>query len=705
MSANPFLTQSALPYQLPPFAEIRESHYAAAFSLGMEQQAAQLAAITAETAPASYDNTVLALERSGEVLRRVTAAFNNQASSDTTPTVQDLQAEFEPRLTAHRDAILLNPTLFGRVHAVREAMQQAAQEAAPTTHEHGAMTADQDARGDRPTAEATRLVDRYYTDFVRAGALLGTAAQGRLRELNTELARLTSAFERNLLADTRERAVVFDNADELEGLSHDALSAAHANASARGLRGKYLLSLQLPTNQLPLASLARRTTRERLYNASISRGTTVNRSLVVQIARLRAERAALLGYPSHAAYVVAEQTARSVENVESLLHRLVEPAMANARSEAEALQEAFTADGHDTADFAPWDWQYYAEKVRKARFDVDAADLRPYFSLERVLRDGVFFAAQQLYGLRFEEREDLVAYHDDARVFEVFEQDGRPLGLFIADCYARESKRGGAWMNYLVKPCGLFDTKPVVVNNLNLAKPAAGEPTLLAFDEVRTLFHEFGHALHGLFMDVHTPRLADVPNDFVEYPSQVNEMWMARPEVLANYAKHHRTGEPIPATLVSRMQEAARFGQGFKTVEYLGAALLDWAWHTITPGTDPGDALEFEANALNEAGIAFPWIPPRYRSTYFAHVFYLGYDAGYYSYIWSEILDADTVDWFTQNGGLRRENGERFRRVLLSRGESVDPMEAFRQLRGRDPLTGPLLERRGLAAARPLDQP
>ena len=730
---NPFFTESPLPYQLPPFASIRESDYAPALSRGMAEQLAEISAITGASEAPSYANTVLPLERSGALLRRVQRVFRNQAAADTTPGVQALQAEFGPRLAEHDDAIHLDAALFARVRAVREGFgdvdggeewkgdkggerggEQGGGGGERAGEQRGEGVGASDERGGEQSgveqaseggggefgpvddsATAARLVERYYVDFVRAGALLDSAAQARLRELNGELARLATQFERNLFEDTRARAVVLESAAELEGLSEDAISAAAANAAAHGVSG-YLLSLQLPSNQQLLAALARRSVRQRLYEASVGRGEVLNRTLVARVAQLRAERAALLGYPSHAAYVVAEQTAGSVEAVEGLLRQLVGPAVANARREAEALRAAFVADGFAAEEFAPWDWQYYAERVRKADFDVDAADLRPYFELDGVLRDGVFFAAQQIYGLRFEERTDLVAYHKDARVFEVFEEDGSPLGLFIGDFYARESKRGGAWMNALVPRSGLFGTKPVIVNNLNLAKPAEGEPTLLTFDEVRTLFHEFGHTLHGLFVDVYAPRFGEVPTDFVEYPSQVNEMWMTWPEVLGNYARHYRTGEPLPAELVTRMEAAARFGQGFKTVEYLGAALLDWAWHTIPAGVDPGDALEFEARALREAGIAFPEIPPRYRSTYFAHAFQFGYAAGYYSYIWSEVLDAETVDWFKENGGMLRENGERFRRVLLARGSSVDPTQAFRELRGRAARIDGLLRRRGL---------
>jgi peptidyl-dipeptidase Dcp len=676
MSVNPFFTASTLPYQLPPFAEIREEHYAPAIERGMALQLDEIAAIADDPEPPSFSNTLLALERSGDLLQRVLRVFQNQNASDTTPGVQELQAAFSPRLAAHEDAIRLDAALFARIKAVY------------------------DARSKLSDPVSVRLVERYYDDFVRAGALLGAPEQERLKEVNTQLAKLAAQFERNLFEDTRARGVLLDSASELEGLSADAVSAAAANAAERGFEGKYLLSLQLPSNQPLLASLARRSVRERLYAASVGRGEESNRELVVEMARLRAERAALLGYESHAAYEVSDQTAKTVEAVEAMLGQLVQPAMANARRESELLRAAFEDDGHEAGSFAAWDWQYYAERVRRKEYEVDAAAVRPYFELERVLRDGVFYAAGKVYGLRFEAREDLVGYHPDVRIWEVFEEDGEALGLFVGDFYARASKRGGAWMDSLVPQSGLLDRKPVVVNNLNIAKPAGGEPALLTSDEVRTLFHEFGHALHGLFSEVYAPRLAGtrVPRDFVEYPSQVNEMWAVWPEVLANYAKHFATGEPIPADLVRKLEASQRFGQGFKTVEYLGATLLDWAWHTIPAGAEPGDPLAFEERVLRDAGIAFAEIPPRYRTTYFAHAWEFGYAAGYYSYIWSEVLDAETVEWFKENGGMTRANGERFRRGLLSKGDSVDPLEAFRAVRGRDAEIGALLERRGLAA-------
>jgi peptidyl-dipeptidase Dcp len=547
-------------------------------------------------------------------------------------------------------------------------------------------------------AEQSRLLERYHSRFTRAGAELDPAAATRLRELNEQLAADSAEFIRNVQTATGAAALVVDTADELDGLSEAALAAARENAERLGHAGKFALSLKNFSNQPDLAFLRNREVRRRLLETSLERGFDSNGPLAVRMAVLRAERAALLGHPHHAAYSVEDQTARTAEAVEERFALLVPPAVANAAREAEALTAALRADLGEDAELAAWDWKYYAEKVRQAQYAVDAEQLRPYFELDRVLHDGVFHAAGQVYGLSFSERTDLTPYHPEARVFEVADADGETLGLFLADFHARPSKRGGAWMNALVGQSKLLGTKPVVVNNLNIAKPAPGEPVLLSFDEVRTMFHEFGHALHGLFSDVTYPFFAGtaVPRDFVEFPSQVNEMWMVWPEVLANYARHHITGEQLPAELVERMLEAERFGEGFRTVEYLGAAVLDWAWHRLPAGTEPGDAAEFEAAALREAGLALEVIPPRYRTGYFSHIFANGYSAGYYSYIWSEVLDADTVDWFTENGGMRRENGEAFRSSLLSRGGSTDPLEAFAAFRGRAAEIGPLLRRRGL---------
>ncbi|GGO22116.1 M3 family metallopeptidase [Microbispora bryophytorum] len=660
-AANPFLSPSTLPYGLPPFQEIREEHYAPAFEQGMAEQIAEVEAITGNPEPATFENTVEALERSGALLERVSAVFFNQASSDTTPGVQEIQKDVTPRLAKHADAIHLDAELFARIQAVE--------------------AADEEQRW---------LLKRYLTDFTRAGATLGPQDQARLREINERLSALGTAFQQNLLADTNERAVVVEDVAELDGLSQDAIQGLADQARERGLDGRYLITLVLPTGQPTLAELTNRSLRERIHRASAGRGAA-NAELIKEIAVLRRERARLLGYENHAEYVLADQTAGTTRAVTEMLDRLVPPAVANARKEQADLEEIA---GHP---IQPWDWAFYSEKVRKARYDIDSRRMRPYFELNTVLEKGVFNAASRLYGVTFHERPDLYGYHPEVRVFEVRDEDGSPLGLFLGDFHARASKRGGAWMNSLVKQSGLEGTRPVVVNNLNIVK---GEPTLMTFDEVNTMFHEFGHALHGLFSDVRHPRFSgtSVPRDFVEYPSQVNEMWATHPEILAEYARHHETGEPMPQDLVDRMLETQKFNQGFATLEYLAATLLDWAWHTAYDGDgDAGeDVEEFERRALREAGVDLPTVPPRYRSTYFAHIWASGYSAGYYSYIWSEVLDADTVEWFNENGGLRRENGDTFRRALLSRGGSVDSMTAFRDFRGRDPEITPLLDRRGL---------
>ncbi|WP_033212716.1 M3 family metallopeptidase [Kitasatospora phosalacinea] len=673
MSDNPFFSPSPLVYELPPFAEIREEHYRPAFERGMADQLAEAAAIAADPEPPTFDNTVVALERSGAVLRRVAAVFFNQDSSDTTPGVQALDAEISPLLAAHADAIHLDAALFARLDALHEAR-------------HG-LGLD---------AESLRLLERRHTAFVRAGARLDAEGQRRLREINAELAADSAAFRKNTHDASLAGAVAVDSAAALDGLSDAAIAAAAENARALGQDGRWVLSLKNFSNQSELAALTDRDLRRRLLTSSLRRGLDTNGPLAAKMAALRAERAALLGHPTHASYVVADETAGTVEAVSAMLGRLVAPAVANAEREAADLAAAAAADG--IGELAAHDWAFYAEKVRAERYEVDTAALRPYFELERVLRDGVFFAANLAYGLSFTERPDLTAYHPDARVFEVFDADGSALGLFIGDFHARESKRGGAWMNELVPQSRLLGTRPVVVNNLNIARPAPGEAALLSWDEVRTLFHEFGHALHGLFSDVEYPSFAgtEVPRDFVEFPSQVNEMWMTRPEVLANYARHHVTGEPLDAAVVERMLAAENYGQGFRTVEYLAAALLDWAWHTLRPGEVVRDAEEFEARALAEAGVAVAAVPPRYRTGYFNHVFSNGYSAGYYAYIWSEVLDAQTVEWFGSNGLGVRESGRLFRERLLSRGGSRDALECVRDVLGRGPEIGPLLARRGL---------
>ena len=676
-TTNPLIAPSPLPYHLPPFADISDEHYEPAFEAGMRAHLDEIRAITSNPDEPTFENTMIPLERAGQILHRVATVFFNKSSSDSNEATNALEEEIAPRLAAHDDAIMLDAALYARVRAV-------------------AQTSD--ALDD----ESRYLVERYLAEFEHAGANLDDDGKERLRAFNQTLSTLTTRFEKNLLADTNDLAVLVTDVEELDGLSDGEIASLAAAARDRGIDDAYLITLVLPTGHPVLASLTSRTLRHRIMEASRARGRRGgpydNRELVLEITRLRAQRARLLGFNSHAEYVTSEQTAKSPEAVSRMLGQLAPPAARNARAEQAALQQI--VDEHEDEPFAieAHDWAFYSERVRQATYDVDTQAMRPYFEAERVLRDGVFFAATKLYGVTFTERHDLMAYHPDARVFEVHNEDGSELGLYILDLYTRDSKRGGAWMNPLVSQSTLLGLPPVVVNNLNVPKPPAGSPTLLSFDEVNTFFHEFGHALHGLFAHVTYPKFSgtNVFRDFVEFPSQVNEMWMLWPEVLENYAVHHRTGEPLPADLVEKIQASSAFDEGHSTSEYLAAALLDQAWHRITADDAIGDVESFEADALADVGLDNPAVPTRYSSTYFAHTFSGGYDAGYYSYIWSEVLDADTVEWFEENGGLTRENGDRFRRLLLGVGGSTDPLEAYRAFRGRDAVIEPLLARRGL---------
>ena len=679
---NPFLAPSTLPYFFPAFDKITVADYAPAFEKGMAEQLAEIAAIASNPEPASFENTLVAMEKSGQVLGRVSSVFFYLAGTDTNPEMQKLQAELAPKLSAHRDSIYLDAALYARVKTIYSA--------------RATLGLD---------AESLRLVERTHTDFVRAGANLGEIDKAKLRGINEQLSSLTTRFQQNNLKETNAAAVVVDTVAELDGLSDNAIAAAAEAAKARGLDGKYVIALINTSGQPPLSSLKNRALRERIYKASINRGTQGgefdNRAIIASIVKLRAERARLLGYATHADYVLEDETAGSSKAVNQRLAQLAPAAVANARKEAKALQKLIDQD-RGGFKLAAWDWDYYTERQRQAKYDFDESQMKPYLELDRVLEDGVFFAANRLYGLSFKRRTDLPTYGPDVRVYEVFNADGTPLALFLADFYARPSKRGGAWMTSFVDQSKLLGLKPVVTNNLNIPKPPAGQPTLLTWDEVNTAFHEFGHALHGMFSDVQYPSFSgtSVPRDFVEYPSQVNEIWADDPQVLANYAKHWQTGAAMPQALVDKVKASSKFNQGFATTEYLGAALLDQAWHQITPEQAPTaeGVLAFEAAALKKAGVDFAPVPPRYRSSYFSHIFAGGYSAGYYAYIWSEVLDADTGEWFKEKGGLRRDNGDWFRAKLLSRGGSADAMQLFREFRGRDADIQPLLERRGLAA-------
>ncbi|HEY2101987.1 MAG TPA: M3 family metallopeptidase [Chthoniobacterales bacterium] len=677
-SDNPLLTESTLPYHMPPFDKIKDEHFLPAIENGMQEQLKEVDAIAANPEKPTFDNTVVALERTGRDLDRAERTFSSLNAADTNPTRQKIETEIAPRLAAHRDEIHLNPKLFARIQE---------------------LYTNRDKLGLDP--ESSYLLERYYKDFVRAGAKLSDADKTRLKAINAELATLQTTFEQNVLKEKNASSIVVERREDLAGLPDNQIKAAAAAAKADGKEGKFVLRLQNTTGQPWLTSLQNRVLRERIMQASLSRnskgGPFDTRDVVIRTAQLRSERAKLLGYPNHATYQLEDQTAGNVPTVNKLLAQLAPPAVANARREAADMQKVVDQE-KGGFQIASWDWDIYSEKVRKARYQFDESELRPYYELNHVILDGVFYAAGKLYGLTFKERHDLPVYQPDVRVFEVYDADGQPLALFLGDYYARPSKRGGAWMNAYVQQSGLFGTKPVVANHLNIPKPPEGEPTLLTHDEVKTAFHEFGHALHGMFSNVKYPRFSgtSVPRDFVEYPSQVNEMWATWPEVLQHYARHYKTGEPMPQALLDKVVAAEKFNQGYKTTEYLSATILDQAWHQLNPSEVPKDAMAFEAEALHKAGVDFPPVPPRYRSPYFSHAFAGGYSAGYYSYLWSEVLDADSVEWIKQHGGLKRENGDRFRQTLLSRGGSADALSLFKNFVGREPYIEPLLKRRGL---------
>ncbi len=679
---NPLLTESTLPYHLPPFDQIKDEHFAPAFAQGMAKDLKENEAIANNPAQPTFENTIVAMERSGQLLSRVQRAFGILTGSLTNPSLQKLEADLSPQLAAHRDAIRLNPALFSRVEALYDA---------------------RDTLG--LDAESQRVLWRYHKDFVRGGAKLSDADKTKLKALNAELAVLQTKFSQNVLKEVRASAVLVDACEELAGLTDQQIAAAATAAKADGHEGKFLIRLQNTTGQPPLDALTNRALRQKIMEASLARGSRGgefdNRAIVARLARLRAERANLLGYPTFAAHQLDEQTAGNVAAVNKLLAQLTPPAVANARREAADMQAIVEAE-KGGFQIAAWDWDFYAEKVRQERYAFDELQLKPYFELRRVLVDGVFFAATKLYGITFKERPDLKGYSPDMLVFEVFNEDGSPLALFLVDYYARPNKRGGAWANAYVPQSGLTGDKPVIANHLNIPKPPAGEPTLLTWDEVKTAFHEFGHALHGIFSNVTYPRFSGtaVPRDFVEFPSQVYEMWRVWPEVLQNYAKHYQTGAPLPQALLDKVLATTKFNQGFATTELVAANAIDQAWHQLKPEDVPGadGVLAFEAATLQRAGADFALVPPRYRSTYFSHSFAGGYSAGYYSYFWSEVLDANTVDWFKTHGGLTRANGDRFRKTLLSRGGSEEAMKLFRDFTGGEPDITPLLKRRGLDA-------
>ncbi|MGH8209510.1 MAG: M3 family metallopeptidase [Steroidobacteraceae bacterium] len=686
MKDNPFAAPSALPFHLPPFKDVHDADYMPAFTAGMTEQLREVKAITGNPVAPTFDNTIVAFERSGALLTRVSKVFFNLSQSNTNPAMEKIEREIAPKLAAHRDAIGLDPALFMRIDALYQRRAE--------------LNLD---------PESLQLLQRHYIRIVRGGAKLKDADKAKLRQMNQQLASLSTQFRLNVLEATADGAVVVDTVQELDGLSPAQISAAADAAKERGLKGKYLLALENTTVQPFLANLTNRALRERIYRSSITRATsgpTDNRAVVAQMVRLRAERAQLLGYPTHAAYVLEDETASTAEAVNRILGGIAPVAVAAAKREAAEIQQLIdqqTSVAH-TATFAlqPWDWDIYSEQIRKTRFLFDQAEVKPYFELDRVLKDGVFYAAHELYGITLKERADLPAYRDDVRVFDVFDANGCPVGLFLADYFARDNKQGGAWMDTFVDPSMLLGDRAVVLNSLNLVKPAKGEPVLLSFAEVITMFHEFGHGLHGLFSHVRYPSLSGmmVPPDFAEYPSQYNEMWAREPVVLAHYAHHYKTGEPMPKALFEKVIAAQKFNEGFKTTSYLAAAMLDQCWHQIGPDQCPpaDKVMEFEANALKQAGMDFEPVPARYHSPYFLHIFKVGYEARFYSYLWSEVLARNTGEWLHTHGGMNRANGDYVRAKILSRGRSEEPKDLFQEFYGKPPEIGPLLEYHGLTA-------
>ncbi|MBN8447211.1 MAG: M3 family metallopeptidase [Gammaproteobacteria bacterium] len=675
--ANPLLTVSPLQYQAPQFDLIKVEHYLPAMEAGIIENAAEIETIANNTEAATFDNTIVALEKSGALLDRATSVFFNMTGTISNPEILKIQATMAPKLAAHGDNISLNPKLFARVKAIY------------------------DARKDlKLDSEALRLVEVTYERFVRAGALLNDEQKTTIRALNEEHSKLANQFGQNLLKITKDIAIVVDDKAQLAGMSEAEIAAAAEGAKARGQDGKYIIELTNTTRQPALAVLENRELRQKVWEASAFRGTTGetdNRPLVARLTQIRAEKAKLLGFDTWADYQLGQSMAQKPQAVLSMLSSMVPAVVANTKLEAAAIQEMIKAQGGDF-ELQPWDWEFYAEKVRKAKYDLDESQVKPYFEFERVLQDGVFYTMNQLFGITMKPRPDLPVYHPDVKAYEVFDADGTSLAIFYADYFAREGKRGGAWMSSFVNQNALLGDKPVVVNVMNIPKGPAGEPTLVSYDNVTTMFHEFGHGLHGIFSKVTYPSLSGtaVSRDFVEFPSTFQEDWAAHPQVLANYAKHYKTGEAIPADLLAKILKSRSFNQGYDTLEYMAAALVDMEWHSLPAGAPLQDVEKFEAGALKKHGVDFAAVPPRYKSTFFSHSIGGGYSAGYYAYMWSEILAADAFAYVQSQGGLKIENGNNYRTNILSVGNTKPPMEAYKAFRGQEPTTDALLIRRGL---------
>ncbi|WP_194756436.1 M3 family metallopeptidase [Aliidiomarina indica] len=679
---NPFFAPSPLQYQAPDFTQIRDEHYAPAFEAGMSQQAAEMQAIANNPEAPSFENTVLAMELSGELLTRVSRVFFAMTSSTSNDEIRNLQAQLAPKLSAHRDDIYLNPALFLRVD-----------------------TLYQDRHNLDLDAESLRLLEVYHDRFIRAGANLSNEQMAQIRALNEEESSLTTQFARNILDASRNAAVIVDSAEELDGFSESQLRAARQRAEELGHEGKYAIAITNTTRQPILTSINNRELRQRVWEASANRGfghdpETDNTGVVSRLAQLRAEKSAILGYESYAHYALEERMIGTPERAYEMLLDMVPAVVAQVEQEQALLEAKIAELGYDH-NLEPWDWAYYAEKVRRSEYDLDESEVRPYFEFNRVLEDGMFYAMTRLYGITFEPRPDLPSYHDDVDVYEVFDKDGESMGIFYADYFARDGKRGGAWMSSFVIQNHLREERPVVFNVMNIPKAPEGEPTLLSYGFVSTMFHEMGHGVHGLFSDVTYPSLAGtaVPRDFVESPSNFHEDFAHDPAIIGNYAKHYETGEPIPEELLERVLNALNFNQGFDTLEYIAAALVDLDWHSIAAGEPLQDVAAFEAAALERHGVNLSAVPPRFRSTYFSHIFAGGYAAGYYSYMWSEMLAADAFAYLMAEGGIDGPVAQKYRDTILSRGGTKEAMELYLDFRGQEYDTRHLLIRRGLLDA------
>jgi peptidyl-dipeptidase Dcp len=673
---NPFYYPSTLPFHAPPFDRIKDSDYQPAIEAGMAEQEREMLAIANNPDEPTFENTYVAMEQTGQLLTRVLETFSAIAGANTNPTIEDVQTREAPKLAAHHDSIYLNPQLYARVKAVYD--------------QRAKLNID---------AEGQRLIQIVYDLFVHAGAGLSDADKEKLKEINKEESTLQDAFSRGLLADTKKAAFTTTDPAALAGLSDAQIAAAAQDAAGRNVQG-YVLPLQNTTQQPVFTELTNRTTRQTIFQNGWTRSEQADgdlRPVVARLAQIRAEKAQLLGFPNYASWVLEDQMAKNPQAVLTFLNQLIPPATAKAQAEGKEIQALIDAQ-KGGFQVQPWDWNFYAEQVRKAKYDLDESQVKPYFEINNVLQNGVFYAAHQLYGLTFTERKDIPVWQPDVRVFEVFDVNDKPLALFYCDYFKRDNKNGGAWMSNLVDQSHLLGNLPVIYNVANLPKPAPGQPALISAGDVITMFHEFGHGLHGMLSSVEYPTLSgtNVPRDFVEFPSQFNEHWATYPDVFQHYAKHYQTGEPMPADLVEKLRKSRAFNEGYGLTELLSASMLDMQWHSLAPGTPLQNVDEFEKAALTKSRVDLATVPPRYRSTYFLHIWANGYAAGYYAYQWTEMLDDDAFGWFEEHGGLTRANGDRFRDLVLSRGNTEDLSAMYAKWRGRAPQIGAMLKDRGL---------